>query len=70
VRVNETTNCMIALLDENGELLKPLKYVNNQQPGEYALSFKSNVQDLPKGNYTVAVVDRSGNKLGELPVEI
>jgi hypothetical protein len=70
VKLNETTNCMIALLDENGQLLKPLKYINDQQPGEVALSFKSNVSDLPKGNYSVAVVDLNGKMLGELPVEI
>jgi len=70
VKIDETTNCMIALLDENGQLLKPLKYINDQQPGEFALSFKSNVNDLPKGNYSVAVVDLNGKKLGELPVEI
>ena len=70
VKLNETTNCMIALLDENGQLLKPLKYINDQQPGEIALSFKSNVSDLPKGNYSVAVVDLNGRKLGELPVVI
>jgi len=70
VKVNETTNCVIALLDENGQLLKSLKYVNEQQPGEYALSFKSKTDDLPKGNYTVAVVDLSGKTLGALPVEI
>lgn len=70
VTLSETTNCMIALLDENGQLLKPLKYINDQQPGELALSFKSNVSDLPKGNYSVAVVDLNGKKLGELPIEI
>jgi hypothetical protein len=70
VKINEATNCMVALLDQNGKLLKPLKYVNDQQPGEVALSFKGYVFDLPKGNYSVAVLDNQGKTLGELPVEI
>jgi hypothetical protein len=68
--VNAATNCTVALLDQNGMLLKPLKYVNDQQPGEYSLSFKSYVLDLPKGNYSVAVFDKEGKTLGALPVEI
>jgi hypothetical protein len=70
IKLNETSICMIALLDANGQLLKPLKYIDEQQPGEFSLSFRSNVSDLPKGNYRVAVVDLNGKKLGELPVEI
>jgi hypothetical protein len=70
IKVNTATNCTVALLDQNGMLLKPLKYVNDQQPGEYSLSFKSYVLDLPKGNYSVAVFDKEGKTLGALPVEI
>jgi hypothetical protein len=70
VNVNEATHCTVALLDAEGKLLKPLKYISNQQPGEFNLSFKSNVFDLPKGNYSVAVVDVKGNTLGSLAVEI
>jgi len=70
VKVNQATQCTLALLDENGNLLKPLKYITNQQPGEYNLSFKSNVFDLPKGNYSVVVMDVNGHTLGSLPVEI
>jgi len=70
IKVNEPTNCMVALLDQHGKLLKSLKYVNNQQPGEFDLSFSSYVFDLPKGMYSVAVLDKEGNTLGELPVEI
>jgi hypothetical protein len=44
--------------------------VNDQQPGEFELSFKSYVFDLPKGNYSVAVLDKEGKTLGELPVQI
>ena len=69
-KVNETTNCMVALLDEQGKVLKPLKYVNEQLPGEFELSFKSYVFDLPKGNYSVAVLDKNGKTLGELSVDI
>jgi hypothetical protein len=69
-KVNETTNCLVALLDQQGKVLKPLKYVNEQQPGEFELSFSSYVFDLPKGNYSVAVLDKNGMTLGELPVEI
>lgn len=69
-KINEATSCMVALLDQNGKLLKPLKYVNDQQPGDYALAFTSYVFDLPKGNYVVAVIDMHGAHLGELPVEI
>lgn len=70
VKLNEGSDCVIALLDEDGRVIKPLKYINDQQPGEFALSFQGRVLDLPKGNYTVAVVDMKGNRLGELPVEI
>jgi len=70
IKVNEPTNCMVALLDEHGKVLKPLKYVNDQQPGEFELSFASYVFDLPKGKYSVAVLDKEGKRLGELPVEI
>jgi hypothetical protein len=69
-KVSETTNCMVALIDQQGKILKPLKYVNDQRPGEFELSFTSYVFDLPKGNYSVAVLDKHGDKLGELPVEI
>lgn len=70
IKVNEPTNCMVALFDQSGKLLKPLKYINDQQPGEFDLSFSSYVFDLPKGNYSVAVLDKEGKMLGELPVEI
>lgn len=69
-KVQETTHCVVALLDQQGKVLKPLKYVNEQQPGEFELSFNSYVFDLPKGNYSVAVLDKNGKTLGELPVEI
>jgi len=69
-KVNEPTNCMVALMDQQGKILKPLKYVNDQQPGECELSFTSYVFDLPKGTYSVAVMDENGKTLGELPVEI
>jgi hypothetical protein len=61
---------MVALMDQQGKILKPLKYVNDQQPGECELSFTSYVFDLPKGTYSVAVMDENGKTLGELPVEI
>jgi hypothetical protein len=70
VNVGEATNCTVALLDDQGRLLKPLKYISNQQPGSYELAFKGIVVDLPKGNYTVAVVSNEGQTLGALPVEI
>jgi hypothetical protein len=70
IKVNETTNCMVALVDQQGRVLKPLKFVNDQQPGEFDLSFTSYVFDLPKGNYSVAVLDKNGDRLGELPIEI
>lgn len=70
IKVSEPTNCTVALLDQYGKLLKPLKYVNDQQPGEFELSFKSYVFDLPKGSYSVAVLDKEGKTLGELPVQI
>lgn len=70
VKLNSSADVVIALLDANGTIIKPLKYIGNQQPGEFALSFRGQVLDLPKGNYTVAVVDMTGNRLGALPVEI
>lgn len=70
VKLETGSDCVIALMDDRGNVIKPLKYIQDQQPGEFAISFQGRVLDLPKGAYTVAVVDASGKRLGELPVEI
>jgi hypothetical protein len=57
--LHEKEDIHIVVRDMNGELVRKLKYINQQSPGEYKMPMEVDVSSLPAGNYKVNIESSS-----------
>lgn len=65
-----TRDCAMILTDEQGNIVKMIRYFDQIASGTGESKFKIDTTHLRKGNYAVVVKSREGEILGSLPIEI
>ena len=63
-------DCAMLLTDDQGNIVKMIRYFDQIAPGKGESKFKIDATNLSKGNYAVVVKSREGDILGSLPIEI
>jgi len=63
-------DCAMLLTDEQGNVVKMIRYFDQISSGDGETKFKIDATQLSKGNYAVVVKSREGDILGSLPIEI
>lgn len=69
-RIEECTDVHFVMADKAGTWKRNLRFINRQNPGEYFMPLKVGVENLAKGEYTIAVEDAGGKVISELPFRI